>query len=535
MDNAVATGKASVLIILLDALRADCTPGADGSPHLRSLGLMPPDLPALRDLVEGSFTFTQAMACAPYTTACAGSIFTGLLPPEHGVRAFDLTSLSSQVRTLAEILSAAGYVTCAMTDQPPVLQPMGLLRGFQTTVAGEDEALAWWDSFAGAPRLLFLHLWDAHKPYGMPFGRAYRSAYPAIVREWQERLRAGGIAEPATSEFLDEHEERQRVYRMQFAWEGALGFKAGLESYMAGLQTFDRGRLRDLATALQARRALDESVSVVLADHGEGRDWPPSQRMTHDISLADDIMHIPLYVRAPAWTNPRPIADQVSQADVTPTILDLLGLLGERTAPRSDYNGRSLVPLLRGEQLPRRPAYAEVLKLNNDPTKPVAQSGGQRQATLHARVLRYPERKHRLAGQPTILGAILEQEPEDIVKLICRHLLGRIETADDAAAWLPIYRDASLPRRDKWAALMRAIADSDEYRLLNKYAVYDLRSDPLEVKPIAPQQAGWDDYRAQVAIMQAIDQCARPGEPLLTNEADEQVILKRLQALGYVE
>ena len=116
------TTRPSIIVILLDALRADCAPFMPETPHLRSLGLMRPELGALTDLVRGAFLFTQAMACSAYTTACVGSIFTGLLPPEHGVRAFDLTSLSNDVRTLAEILAESGYATCAMTDQPAVLR-----------------------------------------------------------------------------------------------------------------------------------------------------------------------------------------------------------------------------------------------------------------------------------------------------------------------------------------------------------------------------------------------------------------------------
>jgi len=117
--------RPSIVVIVLDALRADCAPFAGDSPYLRSLGLKRPDLPALSSLVRDSFVFTQAIACAPYTTACISSMLTGLLPPEHGIRSFSSTSLSRDVRTLPAILAGAGYATCAMSDQPRILQPMG--------------------------------------------------------------------------------------------------------------------------------------------------------------------------------------------------------------------------------------------------------------------------------------------------------------------------------------------------------------------------------------------------------------------------
>jgi hypothetical protein len=183
--------------------------------------------------------------------------------------------------------------------------------------------------------------------------------------------------------------------------------------------------------------------------------------------------------------------------------------------------------------MPASPVYAEVFKLNNAPAQTVARSGSARAATLHARVVRDGQRKYRLAGQPFTAGDELLSAPaEEFVRQVCRNLLGRIETADEMAAWLPL-----LNGKEKRQAFLRDIEQSDECRLLNKYAVYDLRNDPLELKPADPRTRPeqWDEYRRQVAVMQEIDACARAGEPLLTNEADEQIILKRLQDLGYVE
>ena len=73
--------KPSIVMIMIDALRADCAPGAGESPHLRSLGLKPPILPALASLVQESTSFSQAIACASYTSTCHASLFTGLCRP----------------------------------------------------------------------------------------------------------------------------------------------------------------------------------------------------------------------------------------------------------------------------------------------------------------------------------------------------------------------------------------------------------------------------------------------------------------------
>jgi hypothetical protein len=533
----VVSDRPSIVMIVLDALRADCTPGADESAHLSSLGIRPPRLPALAGLVRGSTVFTQAFACAPYTTACTASLLTGLLPPEHGVRSFSSASLSRGVRTLPAILAEAGYATCAMSDQPQILQPMGLLRDVQTFVPGEEEALSWWDSFAGTPRFLFMHLWDVHKPYGMPAGRTYRSPYPEITAHWRERLRQKQIADPVQSASLDEDVERRQVYDMQYAWEDAQGFRAGLEVYIDGLTTFDQGRLRNLNDALASRHVPDDAIVVVLADHGEGRDFA-SPRLCHGSTLADDQLHIPLYIRAPGRPGGRPIAAQVSQSDITPTILDLLGLLDRRTAPQTAYSGRSLLPLMEGKPLASRPAYAEFWTLTHAEVAGGPIFDPDLSSILRFRVLRYPERKFFLAGQPFTLTADMETlPPEDIVGIIARNLLGRLERPEDFQHWLPLLQNQALVGSARLQAVVRAVEDSYEYGNLHKYAVYDLRRDPLEQKPLDPRTrpADWAEYQQHLAVMAEIDRCSRPGELLLTNEADEQVILKRLQDLGYIE
>lgn len=532
----------SIIMMSIDALRADCAPGADSSPHLRRLGLKPPHLPAFSRLVEGATVFTQAIANSSYTPACHASLFTGLLPPEHGVRAFAENALSREVRTLAEILRAAGYATCAMSDQPLFLQPQGLTRGFQTFVTSEGEALAWWDSYAGAPRFLFLHLWDVHQPYGMPVGRAYRSQYPAMVLAWQQRLRDVGLDAPPREHAFYEDGDRYYVGLMQQIWQAECGLAAGCADYIAGLRTFDAGRLHDVTAALGERGALRDAVLVVTADHGEGRDVPPSRLMKHGSTLLDDQVRIPLFVKWPARPAPRRIDAQVSQADVAPTILDGVGLTGAQTRGGA-LSGRSLLPLMRGESLPERPVYAEIFtsarQAHDDGAAPCApQTGAATGAVPRHRMLRYPDRKYYLVGRPAALAdEDLCGPDERFVAALFSHMLGRFATDDEAEVWLSRVRKVPPGDREARRELIQRLLSGGEFRDFPKYAVFDLASDPLEERPRALNEGahGWDEYERALATMMELDEHARAGEPLVTNESDEQVILKRLQELGYLE
>ena len=425
-----------------------------------------------------------------------------------------------------------------MSDQPPLFQPQGLLRGFQLFVTSEEEALDWWDSYQAMPRFLFLHLWDVHEPYNMPFGRAYRSAYEQISEQWQAKLRSRNIPVPQGMDSFLEQRDRYRVGLMQQLWERECGFRVGLEEYLAGLVTFDRGRLGDLASALKQRSVPSDCLTVVTSDHGEGRDIPPLSLCRHGNRLTDDQIRIPLLMNIPGVTQRRTIGDQISQVDIAPTMLDALGLLGERTSPRTAYAGRSLLPLLHGETLPPRAAYAEISTAVRDITDRTKDFYAGRDPLIRYRSLRYPERKYMLVGKHIdVSDQMLAAPAADLLRTLFHDLLGRRASDEDTAEWLP--QIEAIPPSDinKRRALLRRFEQSGEFQHLPRYAVFDLRSDPLELKPsdARSKPALWADYQPQLEAMLELDRHERPGKPLITNEADEEIILKRLQGLGYVD
>jgi arylsulfatase A-like enzyme len=115
------------------------------------------------------------------------------------------------------------------------------------------------------------------------------------------------------------------------------------------------GRIFD---ALAANELDDNTIVVVLSDHGEafGDHGVAGQRaFFHGQTLYDEILRVPLLVRAPGMAA-TVRDDLVGLVDVAPTLLDLLGV-----EPPASFLGRSLAPALRGEPLPPRPLYAELL------------------------------------------------------------------------------------------------------------------------------------------------------------------------------
>jgi arylsulfatase A-like enzyme len=260
--------------------------------------------PALARLAEESIVYESARTTVPVTLPAHASMLTGLYPPRHGVRDNGLGALSASAVTLAERAKAAGLDTAAFLSAAVLAAPFGLDQGFDAydspggasasaalliheRPASETvrAARAWLASRdRSRPFFLWVHLFDPHYPYAPP-------------PEFAER--------------------------------------AGGDVYLGEVAAKDAS-IGELLDALRASGELDETLVVVLADHGEalGRHGEES----HSVYCYDSTLAVPLLVRHPdgrgAGTRSRA---PVSAVDVLPTFVAALGLGGP-----GDVDGMSL-------------------------------------------------------------------------------------------------------------------------------------------------------------------------------------------------
>jgi arylsulfatase A-like enzyme len=296
-----------VLVITLDTTRAD---------RLSPYGFMDATMPALERLAHEGVVFDRATSVAPLTLPAHTSLFTGLIPPKHGVRDNGDPALSHAHTTLAEVLSNRGFHCGAFVGSVVLDADRGLARGFEiyrgavpfkTAKLPErraDEVVAdavrWLDQVGDSPYFLWVHLYDAHRPYDPP--EPYRSS----------------IADPYVGELL-----------------------------------FVDSQIGRLLGVLEGRKMLDRTIVVVAADHGES--LGEHGERDHGIFVYDSVIRIPLIVRAPGLF-PRRVAEPVRLTDVVPTVLSMLGL------PSPPTDGVNLSELMAG----RKPhlhldAYSESL------------------------------------------------------------------------------------------------------------------------------------------------------------------------------
>lgn len=180
-----------VVLVTLDTLRADRV-GAYGDPLAQT--------PRLDTLAAESALFRDAITPVPLTLPAHTSMFSGQYPSEHGLRDNAAGVVGPEVPLVAEQMTAAGYATGAFVSAYVLDDAFGLDRGFTTyddalggnperpASATVDAAMAWW-STQSSPRMMWVHLFDAHRPYVATgaTGDAYRDEV-AVLDEAVGRL-----------------------------------------------------------------------------------------------------------------------------------------------------------------------------------------------------------------------------------------------------------------------------------------------------------------------------------------------------------
>jgi arylsulfatase A-like enzyme/Tfp pilus assembly protein PilF len=323
--RAGALRGANVLLVTIDTLRADRV-GAFGG------GALTPTLDAL---AARGVRFTQAHAHAPLTLPAHTSIMTGLIPPTHGVHNNGSTALAPSVPTLATILHDAGYRTGAFVGAFVLDARFGLSRGFDTyddRVGGDTGPITFAFAERSADRVTQLAgdwILRAASPQSPSPQSPAASPQPLAPGPWF-----------CWVHLFDPHAPyRAPEQRVANPYDNEVAFA---DAQLGGL-------LERLRTAGQ----LDSTLVVVLADHGES--LGEHGEATHGLFAYEATLHVPLIIAGPAL-HQAVVETPAGQADVLPTITDLLGL----PAP-ARVEGQSLATAIRGQPPAERAIYFEAL------------------------------------------------------------------------------------------------------------------------------------------------------------------------------
>ena len=328
-DAAPAT-RPNLVLVVLDTLRAD---------RLAPYGYERETTPLLDVFARESATrYTRSYSTSPWTLPSHASLFTGLLPGEHGAtnaRVEDKTTVHFAVRpaqplrqdltTIAERLRSAGYQTAAIVSNFAYLNHRyGMDQGFEryddrgdTTVgayialaqlggnklevghlpyrdAGEitDLAIDWLDERrVDSAFFLMLNYMDAHEPYLT--SDKYADAF-----------------EPGTRP-IDPMKSEKSTWPLEH--DRAL---LNLDEHL--------GRLLD---ELKARDLFDDSVIVVTSDHGQS--LGDHGLFGHAWTLYEGTVRVPLYVKPAGGRNTESSNEPIDGTGTHDLMLELLGMTPE--------------------------------------------------------------------------------------------------------------------------------------------------------------------------------------------------------------
>jgi arylsulfatase A-like enzyme len=340
----------NVLVVVIDTLRADRL-GAYGNQR----GLTP----FLDTLATTGTLFEHAYAVSSWTIPSVASFFTSRYPTQHHVVTFFSRIADSEV-TLAERLHDGGWVGGCFSANPNLRKDWGHGQGFDelwsdltpdVDVQGDTirtQGLAWldrtWSRRAKAPAFLYFQYMEPHTPYDPPEPFRSRFAVDEAGKPFdpQSAVReAIARALPATT-----HDGADKPLDVAEAVRTILGRGTPLTKreilpverlYDAEVATAD-DQVRQLFEELERRGFLENSLVVIMADHGE--EFVEHGRTSHGRTLYEESVRVPFIVVGPGVAAGRRVAENVSLIDLAPTLLDLLGLPAE---PR--FEGRSLAPL----------------------------------------------------------------------------------------------------------------------------------------------------------------------------------------------
>jgi len=342
-------GPPNIVWIVWDTVRAD---------RLGLYGGANRTTPFLDEWAKEARIFEDCVSPSNYTLASHASLFTGLLPSEHGVRNGD-PRLPADRETIAELLRGAGYRTYLYSANPHISKTAGFDQGFDRAEhpwsdryrqeairivrdkirpddrsselpekirAATSDVEPWAIKASGAlagraaaswlretdrskkPFFVFLNYMEAHRPYIPPL-RYRRRLMPA--------------------------DDVNRSYRIDRSWTPLWSYTFGLYEYdetdlRVMASTYDAciaeldDHLRSLVDTLGAGGWMENTIVALTSDHGEH--LGEHHILDHQYSLFEPLLRVPLVLHNPKRVPPGRDDHPVMTHDLFGTLLSFAGV-----------------------------------------------------------------------------------------------------------------------------------------------------------------------------------------------------------------
>lgn len=348
-DSSATPDRPNIVFVVWDTVRAD---------HLSLYGHERRTTPFLDEWAQGARVYDDCISVGSTTVPSHASMFTGLLPTEHGT-SNEKYVLSDQFETLAEQLKTAGYDTYMFSANPFV----SAWRQYASLTQGFDTVEHPWSRqyYQRAVRITLgkVKRYDRSNP----LAERIRSGKQLI--HWNVKA-SGELAQQGVKDWLekqdpdrpffifinymeshapllpsDEHRRRmmspeqvRASYNVDRKFMAVWSYVFGLEHYTPEeialtAATYDAAILeldslfQNLIEALGAEGHLENTIVVLLGDHGDH--LGEHHMLDHQFSVYEPLMRIPLVIHYPKRFAPGRDPRPVTNLDLFPTLLELAG------------------------------------------------------------------------------------------------------------------------------------------------------------------------------------------------------------------
>lgn len=322
--------KSNVLLLTLESVSIR---------HLGYFGYERPTTPNLDRIAARSLRLRRAWSTATHSNYAQMAILSSLFP--RRTAGLDTYRQLDYPRVLLhDVFHQLGYSTATISSQNETWQ--GMLRfqqtgtpthfrhaldyeGLRIDIGSEmvvqdhvttEMALDWVEKQSKTPWSLYVNLQATHFPYRLP-PESERPFEPTETT----RGRFNYLGYP-------EHDRQAAVNR-----------------YDNALRYVDE-QVGKIERGLERLGQLENTIWVITSDHGEA--FHDHGQVTHGKTLFDSEARVPLLVHFPAGLKPADVEEPVSNLDVLPTVVDLLGL-----PPHPAFQGKSFAaPSARASETP---------------------------------------------------------------------------------------------------------------------------------------------------------------------------------------
>jgi len=348
--------RPNILILLTDQQSPEALSAA-GNPWLQT--------PAMDSLAARGVSFSETYCTYPVCSPSRGSIFTGRMPHETGVRANN-QAIHAGMATMGELFTQAGYET-VYGGKWHLPRPNGDVRGFRR-ISSKSGKGAQMDG----PLATDCAAWLRNRKEKDPFLMVASFLNPHDICDWIRAhpgahsypdigkfppAPANMAVDPLEPEFLQYHRTTGYDLMSQAVGIASQWLRDDVRHYLHGYYRFVEDVDREIGRVLQALHdtQLDRNTLVVFAsDHGEGMG---AHRWVQKAAFWEETAKVPLIIAGPGVdqgkVDRRSLA---SLADILPTLCDFASI-----APPPDQRGVSLRPALTGQHLTRPFVVSELL------------------------------------------------------------------------------------------------------------------------------------------------------------------------------